>query len=70
MPQRTWKDTKGHHVFPKNVRREVPGRSYDKFTIPLSGKEHVEIHRDIKEYSVIGSLARLDLRRWSKRRKS
>jgi len=37
--------------------------SYQNLTIPLSGKEHVQAHRDIKECGRVGSIAGIDKKR-------
>ncbi|MBM3301083.1 MAG: hypothetical protein FJY85_14150 [Deltaproteobacteria bacterium] len=71
MRKRTWKATKGHHIVPKQTwTAPIHEVLYDDLTVPLSGEEHVQMHRDIKEVGVPGSLARYDVRRWTKRRKS
>jgi len=37
-------------------------------TIPLSGEEHVQIHRDIDEIGAFGALARREIRKALKRK--
>lgn len=65
MRKGTWKGD--DHLLPKSEQRKTLVRVWDNTTTPLSHKEHVERHRDVKKYSVIGSITRLDLKRRSKR---
>lgn len=50
MQKRTWPDTKGHHVVPRESwTAPIHEALFENFTIPLSGEEHVQMHRDIAE---------------------
>ena len=73
MRKTTWPNTKGHHILPHAPKyRRTPlseALHNESPKIPLSGEEHVQMHRDIKEVGPIGSLARYDRRRLAKRRK-
>jgi hypothetical protein len=60
----TWKPGAHHPVeqksdFAKN-NPKLYEATYKNFTIPLSGEEHVQTHRDIKEVGRAGSVARID----------
>lgn len=68
MPKGTWKGD--DHVLPKSEQKKVLGRVWDNTTTPRSHKEHVQRHRYIKEYTVAGSVALDDLKRWSKGHRS
>lgn len=63
MARKTWKDSE-HHLLPKSIQRKTSGQVWNNRTVPLSGERHVQAHRDIRKYSVIGHIARLDLDEW------
>jgi hypothetical protein len=64
MGKQTWKPGNHHPIEQKsNFATENPKlyeAAYKDLTIPLSGEEHVQAHRDIKEVGRIGSVARID----------
>ena len=63
----TWKRGAHHPIEHKSdFAKENPKlyeATYNNFTIPLSGEEHVQAHRDIKEVGRVGSVARIDKKR-------
>lgn len=67
MEKQTWKTGNHHPIEQKSdFAKENPRlyeATYKNLTIPLSGEEHVQAHRDIKEVGRIGSVARIDKRR-------
>jgi len=67
MSEGTWRDTKGHHWMDKPTRNRVPlwKEMFDDCTTPMSGKEHVQAHRDTKHYGIVGAMSLLEIRRLS-----
>lgn len=58
-----WKDTKGHHWIPEHTHdTPLDHAAFDKFTTPMSGTEHQQVHKDSKDYSNIGAIARYERR--------
>lgn len=55
-----------HHPLPKRDQRNAVGRVYDNTTVPLAHSEHVQAHREIKEYGPFGALSLLEGRRLKK----
>ncbi|GAH02440.1 unnamed protein product [marine sediment metagenome] len=67
MAKKTWKDG-DHHILPKRIQKKNFSKIVNETTIPVSGEEHVKIHRDIKDIGPFGALARHEIRKVSKRK--
>ena len=68
MAKKTWEDGK-HHILPKRVQKKYFGRIVNETTVPVTGKDHVKLHRDIKEAGPYGALARHEIRKALKRKR-
>jgi len=52
-----------HHWYPTSMQgTPILEAMFGEFTTHLSAMDHIEAHRNLKEYGVIGSIARQDLR--------
>ena len=71
MPKKTWKDTKGHHLVPQAQTKKSPIQKemWGDITVPMSGEDHVQMHKDIREVGPIGGLARYERNQLLKNKK-
>jgi len=63
----TWKDG-DHHILPKSIQKKYFSKLVNNTTIHASGKDHVKLHKDIKEVGPFGALSRHEIRKALKRK--
>ena len=66
--KKTWKDG-DHHILPKNVQKKYFSTVVNDTTVHVSGKDHVKLHKDIKEVGPYGALSSHEIRKALRRKK-